>query len=1045
MKLINLKKSERYSVIYGFLYSFVIISFFILAKSFRDAVFLNSYTNEHLSILYIISPIFSALLVWFINYFFDNYDLYRKSIFIHFLIFSISMIFLTNLKHNNILFYYVFVDFQISMIALLFWKSLSNTFDSRQAKRLYGIITSGGFLSALIIGTTLSFISEIISQKTFLIFFNFLILCCPFFIKKIESNRVRTKDSFINNSKLKFQNYFKNKYVINIILIIFFLTIICTFIDYYFKILSYEKFSNNQIGLTNYFARFYSISSFLSFLFQMFISSHIFKKFGVSYSLLILPLFLLFSLPFSLFYSSFIIIFFLKANEQILKPTLHDTSMQILWMPLPEFVKNKVKPLVNILFKNIFSSLSGLLILIFIHFEFEFAYVAYIITFLSFLLIIIMLNTRKHYISELTKAIDNRSFNLDSLNSINAFDNVEMLDTINEKLINNKKDRYFIIKLLDESLIKKCKKTLIDIYNESDIFFKKEVLKHFYNDIENFKNKYLIEQIYANNSLSVNCLKILFTRDYPEINHIIDDMCESDSMSLKYTAINHSLKFDIEKKNYFIKQLNNDINELSNCKYIIKYIDKKFLKLSYDQFNLFIKHLDYDLVLKSLDYIESKNSDQLWDSIIEYCSKNQQINSKLIFFFRNVNQISLYEYSQKKLLKSNFSNESKIFLIKIIHELNTDNKLNLYTKYLESSNKDDNISNSIIDMLIDTKLKNKNDILKSTFIKNLINEYSHSLYLLIRFSYLIEIDTKDRRIILEYFKFKINLKTKILIKLLYYNNDSLFSRQLNLNLISNELYFTKIVEIIEESLPEKDTYKIIPLLDDISILDKNNYSIKFYKNLKSFSIHDLTNSNMVGNDDWYDFISSSEWFNDDSRLFSKIMNQNQYFKLLFSDADNDEKIFLKNGNIKLIFNQMITSLEKTLYLKDSSIFKDIPAKELIYISQQLEEIEFQENSTIFRDGEIGNSMYFIFNGKIKISKGNQELVSLGKGDYFGEMALLDGEPRSANAITISNCVLLKLDSNKFNQILYSNKHVIKGVLSMLCDRLRNANNIINDK
>ena len=88
-------------------------------------------------------------------------------------------------------------------------------------------------------------------------------------------------------------------------------------------------------------------------------------------------------------------------------------------------------------------------------------------------------------------------------------------------------------------------------------------------------------------------------------------------------------------------------------------------------------------------------------------------------------------------------------------------------------------------------------------------------------------------------------------------------------------------------------------------------------------------------------------------------------------------------------------------------------------------------------------MYFIFNGEIKISKGNKELVCLKRGDYFGEMALLDGEPRSADATTMTNAVLLKLESSKFKNILYSNHHVIKGVLSMLCTRLRNANDLIN--
>ena len=82
-------------------------------------------------------------------------------------------------------------------------------------------------------------------------------------------------------------------------------------------------------------------------------------------------------------------------------------------------------------------------------------------------------------------------------------------------------------------------------------------------------------------------------------------------------------------------------------------------------------------------------------------------------------------------------------------------------------------------------------------------------------------------------------------------------------------------------------------------------------------------------------------------------------------------------------------------------------------------------------------------GNIKNLKGDLELVTLKKGDYFGEMALLDGEARSADAVSVNDSILLKLDASDFDKIMYSNDKIVKGILSMLSQRLRKANNLLN--
>jgi len=1048
MSYFNIRRNEYMSVVYGFLYSFLIVSFFIISKSYRDSLFLNSFGREELSVLYIINPIIIGLFVWLITYILDDFDLFKRSIIIHFLVFIGSLLFLTNLNNSLIFIYYIFVDFQISMIAFLFWRSLSSSFSTRQAKRLYGVITSGGFLSALILVSTLSIITEYISQKNFLIIFNILILMCPILTRQLLSNSKIQRQKNLENKKSSEREsvikLVKNKYVLNIISIVFLFTIISVFIDYFFKVSSYDQFSDNPEYLTNYFAQFYSIASFLSFLVQLFISGYISNRFGISYSLLVLPLLLLIVIPFSYYLTPFIIIFLLKGKEQVFKSTLHDTSMQILWMPLPNYIKDSIKPLVNILLKNIFSSIAGLLIILTIYIELEFVHIVPFLFICLIILINVMKKSKKHYLAELVRAIDDRSLSFDNKNLVNFSNDVEMINIVNDKLKENQKDRYFVLKLLDKNIIEKCKNTLLEIFYDSDIKTQEIILKHFSDDKNAIKTDYLLSQVKANNELSVLCLNLLFDRENKDIHLINHDLIDSKFLDLKYAAMNNYLKYDYNNKDKIMNEIKINLDQNINCQYIIKYIHPDYLKLNSNQFIKIVDSLDFQSILDSLKFIEDLDDAKVWNCILDNCHKKSFIDSKLIKFFDKINRTSIFNYFQSQLLDSECSIEKKIFINELVLDLDSKEAVGIYESFLKYSHKDDYTFAKICDSIIKIKSNNKTEIIDDQLVFKLIEELTDSLYLFIRLSFLVDRDSKDRRLVEEYFKNRIKQKTEILIKLLYYSNNTLFKKNLNSTLFSNDLYLHKVIEIFEESLTDKYKTKVIPILDDISLLDKNNYSLRFYKYLKTINVNHLLESNMLGKDQWYDFISSYEIANNNSDLFSDLITNNQYFKLLFDNTNFNQENFLKKENIQVILEEMISSLEKTLYLKDSSIFKDIPAKELIYISHQLEEVQYSENSEIFKDGDVGDSMYFIFNGKVRITKGNVDLVSLERGDYFGEMALLDGEPRSADAKTVSNTILLKLESNKFKNILYSNHHVIKGVLSMLCDRLRNANNLINN-
>ena len=80
----NIRKEEHYPTLYGFLYSFVIVSFFILSKSIRDSLFLNNFSKQDLSYLYLVTPIVTGFLVWLFLIFFKKVSLFHRSLIFHF-------------------------------------------------------------------------------------------------------------------------------------------------------------------------------------------------------------------------------------------------------------------------------------------------------------------------------------------------------------------------------------------------------------------------------------------------------------------------------------------------------------------------------------------------------------------------------------------------------------------------------------------------------------------------------------------------------------------------------------------------------------------------------------------------------------------------------------------------------------------------------------------------------------------------------------------------------------------------------------------------
>ena len=110
-------------------------------------------------------------------------------------------------------------------------------------------------------------------------------------------------------------------------------------------------------------------------------------------------------------------------------------------------------------------------------------------------------------------------------------------------------------------------------------------------------------------------------------------------------------------------------------------------------------------------------------------------------------------------------------------------------------------------------------------------------------------------------------------------------------------------------------------------------------------------------------------------------------------------------------------------LKMIPLFSELKEDELVDIAAIAMEQTFKKDTMILIEEEVGSTMFIILNGRIKISRisdeGREVILSiLVDGDFFGEMAILDGQTRSANAVTLEETQMMVIRRDNFLQLLH---------------------------
>jgi len=146
----------------------------------------------------------------------------------------------------------------------------------------------------------------------------------------------------------------------------------------------------------------------------------------------------------------------------------------------------------------------------------------------------------------------------------------------------------------------------------------------------------------------------------------------------------------------------------------------------------------------------------------------------------------------------------------------------------------------------------------------------------------------------------------------------------------------------------------------------------------------------------------------------------------------------------------VTLMERLLALKQVPLFALLSLEQLEAIQQISQELEYVANETIIREGDRGGDLYLLLEGEVRVVKGagtaqERLLGTVAAIGYFGEMAALDNEPRSATVVAARPSRMLRLESESLKELIHQMPEISFEIMRVLTQRVRKAESQRTDR
>ena len=1035
-----------------FFFSFCIVAVGMIAKTARDAYFLSRFEKSILPLMFLaVAVIIAQTLTYYTKL--TNKFSPRKLFIIMSSIFTVSFILIQPFISGFIIpVVYIWVEIVVAISLMQFWGFASSSFEPQQAKRLFGIIGGGGSFAVMLIGMNLKpFVNVFGTDELLFVAAGFLVIASIFGIQSIQYfNKIPAKKGAAKKVSEKKKRK-KDPFIIGIGTIVALSAIVTMLVDYQFKMIASSAFPN-EADLVAFFGSFYSIAGAASIIMQFFITGPLLSRFGILIGLLILPFFLIAGSATLLFAPVLISASFAKFSDQTFKFTINNSSLELLWLPVPPNIRKYIKPQIGGTVKAIAEGLSGLLVFFLVKIiELQFLSVIALGAIVAWLFTSI--RVKANYVRQLETAISKRQIDFEDLN-VDVQD-AAMVKTIEQTLSSKDEiQQLFALEIIEGLPLSSWKDSLERLFKEGSVDVRKRILSMAWDEEFILSNEDIISTMKKDDDVAIEAIMVAGRRKLTEILPDLEPLLSADSLPTRAAAAAAILLLEADHTDkaeaVLIKMLDDD-DESTQATALNRLVYNNSI-LPQEKLIEFLKNEGSVISNVSLTIAEKRENPELIPGIIS----NLDIPKARAQARRTLNKFSddlVIEEFEKLLSYSDLSRNLRLGIIRALREYPNDKPIDMLLGQLDKDDQD--VYNEAVDSLLAIARLHPFGEEKKTKITKEIRMIATRLYALNEAIKLIP-DDDNKFLMYDYLNNGIQNTLPTLLKLGVINiPDTPIETYIHTVKSGDPAKLPFLLEFFENIFSKEERDIINPLIEPISLSERSKIGHSHFKGLPN-NLDTVITESVYSPNKWesviaLDYLIKTEKMNVFKELdWSKVPVTNANKELLTRTAEkngtNLEFIPIDSFKLEDTKLSMYSTLEKTIILKSVDLFKTIPAENLSRISQITEEVQFEANTQIFAEGDYGDSLFIVVNGNVKIHKGDLELVTLGKGSCLGEMALLDDEPRSADAtVTEEDSILFKIEQEGFYEVMGSQSDIMEGIIKLLTGRLRDANEKLTAK
>ena len=135
---------------------------------------------------------------------------------------------------------------------------------------------------------------------------------------------------------------------------------------------------------------------------------------------------------------------------------------------------------------------------------------------------------------------------------------------------------------------------------------------------------------------------------------------------------------------------------------------------------------------------------------------------------------------------------------------------------------------------------------------------------------------------------------------------------------------------------------------------------------------------------------------------------------------------------------MVSLYERIRFLRSVPVFHELDGDDVLQLAQRVEQEEPTAGTLVFAQGDPGADLYLVVRGSVAIRDGERTLATMESTDFFGELALLDHQARSADAVVTEDAVLLRLRAADFEELMERRPRAMRAIVRVLARRLRSG-------